>query len=456
MDQSPISLLDLLSINLVFRQTAPYLQPSALLSLASTNKPLRNLIYTSPEAWRHLNLRLVKSATIDSSPIDAGGISWRAERMDEALTEDDFYSGPLRGIFSKLHSKGVLQFVHTLVLDGLAVPADLVREIVAEERFNVRILSLRDCKHLNHTKLQQVLRYAVRPGRPGGSPKLQALYVFGHKDKDLPRLTQSKPDATSATAHQAPSGILAYEGAQIGSEWNSRSSATLSNIIPGDDQQRWYTRSGRALDRKTSAWADTLHACQGVIFFDAILCRGPRHDISLTQGKDFLQPMVANVALGPGGCETCASCPESRAIFGQSDERHLPLLAPPPTHSSTVRAAQRPESTNDTNTFPLFLARCEECLRGRWCERCNRWWCESCYAEPASRTATATADTPLPAARNLPTSLSGVHVQSVEWAGPAASGPAASQGAPIKVYSRLCVEHCLVGEMMMSADGFWG
>jgi hypothetical protein len=40
----------------------------------------------------------------------------------------------------------------------------------------------------------------------------------------------------------------------------------------------------------------------------------------------------------------------------------------------------------------------------------------------------------------------------VEWSGPAAGGI----GAPIKVYSKLCVEHCLVGEMMMSADGFWG
>jgi hypothetical protein len=388
----------------------------------------------------------VRSAVIDTSPIDAGGISWRAERMDEALTEDDFYSGPLRGIFSKLNTKVILRFVHTLVLDGLPVPADLVREIIAEDRFDVRVLSLRECKHLNHTKLQQVLRYAVRTGRPHGSPKLRALYVFGLKDSP-----PSKAKPPSATAQERPSGVLASEGAQIGSEWNSRSSATLSDSLPSDDQQRWYDCTGRALTRTTSAWADTLQACQGIIAFDAALCRGPRHDITITPGKDFLPPAIAGVALGPKGCETCGTCPEGLAVFGQSDDTTLPLLAPPPTHSSTVRAAQRPETTN--GTFPPLLARCEDCIRGRWCERCNRWWCENCYKEPVSRI----ADAPLPPTPMIPASLrSQVHVRSVEWGGPAASGTATSQGAPIKVYSKLCVEHCLVGEMMMSADGFWG
>jgi hypothetical protein len=444
----PTSLHDLISIDLILRQTAPYLSVSTILSLSATNKPFRTLINTNASAWRHLDLSTVKSATIDTSPIDAGGISWRAERMDEALTEDDFYSGPLRGIFSKLHTKGVLQFVHTLILDGLPVPADLVREIIAEDRFNVRVLSLRDCKHLNHTKLQQVLRYAVRSGRMDGSPKLRAFYIFGRKDSP-----PWKAKTQTTTTQQAPSGILTSEGAQIGSEWNSRSSTTLNNSLPSDDQQRWYDRSGRALTRTTSAWADTLQACQSIIAFDAILCRGPRHDITLTPGKDFLPPALAGVALGPQGCETCGTCPEGPAVFGQTDETTLPLLAPPPIHSSTVRAAQRPESTN--GTFPPLLARCEDCLRGRWCERCNRWWCENCYKEPVSRT--ATSDVPLPPTPMIPASLqSQVHVQSVEWAGPAASGPATGQGAPIKVYSKLCVEHCLVGEMMMSADGFWG
>ena len=454
----PACLLDLLSIDLILRQTAPHLPISALLSLSATNKTFRTLINTNTEAWRYLDLSEVESAKIDTSPIDPGGISWRAERMDEALTEDDFYSGPLRGIFSKLYTKGVLRFVHTLVLDGLAVPGDLVLEIIAEDRFNVRVLSLRDCKHLNHTKLQQVLRYAIRPGRPDGSPKLHALYVFGRKDS--PALPRSKVESQTTTTQQPPRGILASEGAQIGSEWNSRSSATLKESLPSDDQQRWYDRTGRVLDRTTSAWADTLQACQDIISFDAILCRGPRHNITLTPGKDFLSPALAGVALGPQGCVTCGTCPEGPAVFGQINETTLPLLAPPPLHSSTIRAAQRPGTTD--STFPPLLARCEDCLRGRWCERCNRWWCENCYAEPASRTAASTAAAeldvpPIPPPTPTPSLPPQVHVQSIEYAGPAPTGPATSQGAaPIKVYSKLCVEHCLVGEMMMSADGFWG
>jgi hypothetical protein len=451
MDKPSTSLFDLLSIDLILRQTTPYLPISALLKLAATNKSLQDLIYTNSEAWRYLDLSRARSATIDTSPIDAGGISWRAERMDEALTEDDFYSGPLRGIFSKLHSKGVLGYVQTLILDGVSVPADLVREIIAEERFNVRILSLRECKHLNQTKLQQVLRYAVRPSRPAGTPKLRGLYTFGLRD--LPQEPRSKREPLSRNAPQAPAGVLGSEGAQIGSEWNSRSSATLYDSLPSDDQQRWYDRSGRVLIGTTSAWADTLSDCEGIIFFDAVLCRGPRHDVTTTTSKDFLKPAIAGVALGSQACETCGSCPEGPAVFGRTDEKTLPLLAPPPLHASTVRAAQRPETT--TGTFPPLIVRCEDCLRGRWCERCNRSWCETCYQEPVSRTAAPQA--PQTSTATAPTTqLSQYHVQSVEWAGPSSSGPAVQQGPPIKVYTKLCVEHCLVGEMMMSADGYWG
>jgi hypothetical protein len=453
MDDPTTSLFDLLSIDLILRQTTPYLPISALLTLAATNKSLRNLIHTNSEAWRYLDLSKAKSAIIDTSPIDAGGISWRAERMDEALTEDDFYSGPLRGIFSKLHSKGVLGYVQTLILDGLSVPADLVREIIAEERFNVRILSLRECKHLNQTKLQQVLRYAVRPGRPEGTPKLRGLYVFGRRD--LPQPPRSVKGPPNRNAPQAPTGVLGSEGAQIGSEWNLRSSATLYDSLPSDDQQRWYDRSGRVLTGMKSAWADTLSDCEGIISFDAVLCRGPRHDITTTTSKDFLKPAIAGVALGQHGCETCGSYPEGPAVFGKTDEKTLPLLAPSPLHASTVRAAQRPETT--TETFPPLVVRCEDCLRGRWCERCNRSWCETCYQEPVSRVAAPQApQTPTSTATATATNPPQYHVQSVEWAGSPAHGRAVQQGPPIKVYTKLCVEHCLVGEMMMSADGFWG
>ncbi|KAG9873172.1 hypothetical protein KCV05_g23028, partial [Aureobasidium melanogenum] len=96
-ESQPLTLVDLLNNTLIWRQTAPYLSAGSILALSATARTFRHTICESPETFRHLNLTLVKSATlVDSSPIDKGGISWRAERMDESLTEDDFFSGPLR------------------------------------------------------------------------------------------------------------------------------------------------------------------------------------------------------------------------------------------------------------------------------------------------------------------------------------------------------------------------
>ncbi|KAK5698044.1 hypothetical protein LTR97_007004 [Elasticomyces elasticus] len=176
----PTTLLDLLSNAIVLRQTAPYIPVSSITALSATCRSFRDIVNSQSDVWRYLDL--TKIAQIDTSPIDVGGVTWRAERMDESLTEDDFYAGPLRGIFSNLHQRRILKYVQTLILDGLSVPADLVREIVAEDRYSVRTLSIREAKHLNQSKLQQVLRYAIRPTRAEGTPKLKALYFFGPKD----------------------------------------------------------------------------------------------------------------------------------------------------------------------------------------------------------------------------------------------------------------------------------
>ncbi|KAK6435525.1 hypothetical protein LTR95_008282 [Oleoguttula sp. CCFEE 5521] len=231
--------------------------------------------------------------------------------MDEALTEDDFYAGSLRGIFSQLHSWRVLKWVQVLVLDGLSVPADLVREIVMEDRFAVRILSLRAATHLNLSKLQQVLMYAVRPTRSELELRFKALYVFGlkHDPKQLP----SSIDSSNG------GGVTASQGAQIGTHWNSRSAEALQITKSGNALQQWYGSNGRVLQSQKLQWAGTLQACEGLIAFDAVLCRGPRHDISKVNAVDYLPLAVANVALGPVGCETCKTSPERPAVFGPSD-----------------------------------------------------------------------------------------------------------------------------------------
>ena len=426
-DRLPTTLIDLLANSVILRQIAPYVPLRSLLDLSATNSTIRD-IFTQSEAWRHLDLSRVKSAMIEATPLDVGGISWRSQRMDEALTEDEFYAGPLRGIFSRLKRNQILKYVQTLILDGLSVPADIIREVATEPQYSVRILSIREAKNLNQSRLQQSLRYIVRPTRAEGTPRLKALYCFGSKDSIKSKVWQQQQRPAIAT------GVTASEGAQIGAAWNERSSTALSSTL-SDDEARWYNCTGRLMKRPLSDWPETMRACKGLIAFDAVLCRGPRHDITKVDSKDFLQPAIATVALGPRGCETCGSCPEGPAVSGESPEYALPLLSPPPSHSSTLRAAQCPQSV--LSPYPKLILRCEDCLRSRWCERCNRWWCEDCYVEPRSRV--------------QPTELQQVElrdqVRNEGWEY-ITREVYDGETPQVKVYSKLCTEHCLVSEMV--------
>lgn len=433
---SDITLLDLLSNSLILRHTAPYLPVQAILALAASSKSFRALTINFPDVFRHLDLSDVKRAVVNAAPLDPGGISWRAERMDEALTEDEFYSGPLRGIFSTLQRRNILGNVQTLLLDGLSVPADLVREIVAEDRFSVRILSIREAKNLNERKLIQVLKYAVRPSRPTGTPKLKGLYVFGPKDP-VPSDEKAIKKARSRTPSPTPV-LSSSPGAHIGAQWNHRSSDALDTSLASQHStDKWYQSRGRLISKRPSPeWAETLQACEGIISFDAVLCRGPRHDVRTAyiapEGESpnqphpysYLPPAVATIALGPSGCETCHSCPEGGAILGVSPSHHFPLLSPPPLHASTIRTAQSP--SNAARGTPL-MARCEECLRGRWCERCNKWWDESCYAGTP-----ATTHTELQQQEQLQNGNATID---------------ANKAKEVKVHMGLCIDHCLKRHM---------
>jgi hypothetical protein len=438
-------LADVLSNSLVLQQTAPYLPVASIYALAATSRALHRIVRHSSEVFRYLDLSVVKSAILPYEPLDSGGISWRVERMDESLTEDEFYSGPLRGIFSTLQRQQVLYSIHTLVLDGLSVPADLVREIIADDRFNVRILSIREAKHLNERKLQQVLRYAVRPSRPRGTPKIRGIYFFGPREstqvRDVPIDKKSSPNSSR--------GIMFSQGARIGAEWNQKSSDAL-NAIMAPTEDKWYQCSGRMMAKRPShEWAETLKACEGIIAFDAILCRGPRHDASkayinnapggLPNPASYLSPAIATVALGPAGCETCHSCPEGPAIYGHSPTSALPLLSPIPLHSSSLRAAQIPQ-TADGSQPPSLYARCEDCLKGRWCERCHKWWDEDCYTASTVAQRTELQQTEF--------------IEDVSANGTTRIMPKKI----IKVHMGLCVENCLVDEMMAGAgsNGMWG
>ncbi|KAI1497926.1 hypothetical protein F5X99DRAFT_395069 [Biscogniauxia marginata] len=376
--ESVPSLFHLLANTLVLHQTIPYLPISALLNLATTSRSFRDLLLRTPGVFRYLDLTRVKTAQFDVGGIDHGGEVWRNVQLDENLTEDDFYSGPLRAIFHSIRRRNILQDVHTLLLDGLSVTAELCNDILVNPSFRVRILSIREVKNLNERRLMQSLHYACRPTRPEDMPRLKGLYIFGKRD--APLLPAASPAKQVGTAR----------GAAISAGWNHKSQHALKESIEngGDD---WYHCKGRMVSKRIAdGWAETLHDCHGVIKFDSVLCGGPCHQNSPAFGKTPTLPGrsaddsrwgVATFALG--GCASCGSAPEGFTVYGESPSENLPLLSPVPLHSSTAKSATCPAYTGLEDGGKLkFVPRCLECVRERYCFSCHQWWCESCYQVP--------------------------------------------------------------------------
>ncbi|KAI0858480.1 hypothetical protein F4860DRAFT_505354 [Xylaria cubensis] len=363
------SLLDLLSNTLVLYQTIPYLPISSILHIAATSRSFRHLLHTTPGVFRHLDLTRVSTAQFDIDEIDHGGEVWRNVQVDENLTEDDFYSGPLRGIFTSLRRRDILRHVNTLVLDGLSVTSEFLNDILVDPALRIRVLSVREVKNLNERKLMQVLRYACRPTRPEDTPRLKALYYFGKRDAEpLP-----PPPAPAAN---------------ISVGWNQKSQHALKESIEQGEED-WYSRKGRMITKPIAdGWAETLLDCREALRFDTVLCTGPRHRNSPAFGKTHLTPAggspwgVATFAVG--GCASCGSAPEGFTTYGDSPSEELPLLSPIPLHSSSIKSAMRPAAFDgSSNRRHEFVPRCLECIRERYCFSCNQWWCEACYQVPS-------------------------------------------------------------------------
>ncbi|PGG96695.1 hypothetical protein GX51_07694 [Blastomyces parvus] len=386
----PVSLLDLLSNSLILDHIAPYLSISSLLSLASTCTTFRSIIMDTPYVFRHMDLTTCRGAQPPPSmgPIDAGGEVWRSERMDESLTEDDFYSGPLRGIFSDLGRRSILQDVRTLVLDGLSVPTDLIADIVLTDRFNVVLLSIRDCLNLNERKLMQTLQYAVRSSRPKGMPRVKGIYYFTAKNDSQQNTSHSRKHM-----YHTPAAAKRERLGDHQSDNQSSNSADMCGTAKDNHHDQltrrhpWYKASGRVLRKQISnGWAETLQLCNGIISFDAVLCRSPAHQpFASAEGNDaqpptYLSPAIATVALGPRGCEGCHTSPEGPAVWNHSPEYQFPLLTPLPLHSSRITAAKSPVVSD--NDEPALIMQCQECLIDRWCNRCGSWWCSVCLPHP--------------------------------------------------------------------------
>lgn len=430
----PITLLDLLTNPIIADNLAPYFTLSTTFRLARTARSYRQWILHSSNLFRSLDLSRCRGAYVPSIPrIDNGGHSWRAERMDENLTEDEFYAGPLRSVLNKLDRLNILHSVQTLVLDRLAsVTHDLLYEIITEQRYQVKLLSIRQCPNVNSNKLQQLLQYVCRPSRPEGSPRLQGLYYFTDPSHDL-----------VAKAGECSSGVTSVDGAALG-------------LLPSDKSQliednatRWYTASGcittLGANQRTN-WEETLQKCYGIISFDAVLCHSMHkqmesclHDASreaLSQ-KPHVSP-IASIALGAEGCSGCGKAPEGTPVWGEHDIRMFPLLAPAPW-SGKLTDAVRPPSSLPASRQRLIVA-CKWCLVNRHCDSCHRWWCSECYNPKQSR------------------KLRDLEALSYSSQEPLFQTPAMeASGDSIKVFNGFCVENCLVGEMMAGAgsNGMW-
>ena len=457
--QLPPSLVNILSNSIVIDNIVPCLSLSTTFSLARTSRELRDTVFRTPSVFRYLDLSKCRGAYVPPkllTKIDSGGHSWRAERIDENLTEDEFYAGPLRGVLGKLRRLKVLHYVQTLVLDDLAsVTVDLIHEIVTSSEYNVRLLSIRRCLNVNQSKLQHLLRHVCRPSRPEGTLRLQGLYIFTPPTK----LSEDHFDYIHAFHYNFDTmGVMNSQGAQLGGQSNTNGEANSRDVEP------WYTPAGQVISQghaQRSSWEETLQACKGIISFDAVLCHhmhADMADVLHAASQDYLNenkpgiPPLATVALGPSGCASCGRSPLGAPIWGKSDIREFPLLWPPPRSGKLLDAVRPPIRLSDSSqSLPQrLIVSCTWCLMNRHCDSCHRWWCADCYNPKRSKRLAELAQLESAGLSYLPTSA------DLELATRTNEGSA--EVDRVKVFTGLCVENCLVSEWMAGAGGggMWG
>ncbi|KAI9827854.1 MAG: hypothetical protein M1832_004343 [Thelocarpon impressellum] len=367
----PMTLLDLLSTSLVLRQITPHLGLPAILRLSATSRSLRLLVYT-PSVLRYLDLGALRAAT---------GLF--------AAYRDWGVSAPRRACL-QLARSGLLAGVQTLVLDDLYVDGDLIEDILTGRGFNVRILSVRELRCMSVGQVLSRVDAIAHSADEGTNPfNVKGLYLCSPRERPVvvvPAHDGRTPRVQEDAGYSPPSpSIPSDRSARDDAGSSSLTADARNSTVVG-----WYESTGRLespgfklihIDPTGAVrnYCDALLSCQGLLSFDAVMCRGPRHRQSLASFIQLpLRPALATIALGSRGCQTCHSSPEGPAIFGSSPAHHLPLVSPPPLHSATLRAAQCPPRMADGTVPPLFV-RCEDCMRDRWCELCNKWWCEDCY-----------------------------------------------------------------------------
>ncbi|KAK6338784.1 hypothetical protein TWF696_009595 [Orbilia brochopaga] len=368
----PPTLLDLLSNSIIFNLVIPEIPVQSTLALAATSRAYYALLKSSPDTFRYLDLsrEVYDDGTFHfhfsyrMPPLDRGGFVWRSQPMDEALTEEEFASGPTRGMFYNLEKQNILRNISTLVLDGRDITVGVVADILLDTtgRFNVRVLSLRMIQRLlneDSHRLASVIMRSIQPNRPAGFPRVKAMYLFGVDD-----LTQIPGDS-------------------IGRRWL----ADAVMCLPGPEAERnqisgyeaWYLPARNVLFRpirgEPDVWPHVFHAASGIIHFDGIACRGPRHRSNWPDVDTRLAQRLASNALAVP-CMGCGTSPEGPAVYGESPTEQLPLLPPPRLTPSNAESAKRPMKRG--GAYPPLYARCDACILNRRCAKCRRWICETC------------------------------------------------------------------------------
>lgn len=384
----PRTLLEVLSNTLVLDATLPYLPLSTIFRLSATSKSFKRLVYETTRVFRYLDLSRCRGAYVAPTvlPIDSGGHNWRAQRIDENLTEDEFLCGPLRGVRNQLSKLGVMRDVQTLVLNGLAsVTHDVLADILLSDQYNIRLLSVIGCKNLNQRKFQGLLHYLCRSSRPEGTPTLKGVYIFGTSE-NVDKHGQSRLPPNRSN------GITTVPGAQLGALSSSSSSAptTLSPPISPSNPNPWFSPTGLVLSShltKPDGWAETLQVCSGLIAFDAVLCTHMHRETRPYRSDTGIYNPLAEYALGSDGCAGCGNAPEDAPIWGHSDLTSFPLVSPPPFSGRLVDAV-RPLGGQlyhpETSQLRLVVS-CSQCLHDRHCQCCQRYWCVRCYDPQGGR-----------------------------------------------------------------------
>ena len=431
----PISLSDLLSVSIVLRNIVLYLPFSTLCRLAQTCKDIRTNLRSSPDAYKYVDLSNTMLAnccptlwnTIDYGSYgnrrcdrisnvtahdgmakisngDKNDTRWLTSRMKKPQSSEAFCSRPARLMLVYLGRAGILQHVQALVLDNAMITANsIVHDIlipIDEGRLTIRLLSIRKANFTNGNKLAAMLKdYALtgnaksgvsdklpRSQEKGeGSPqRVKGLYLFNRP--------MTAYELKMAEQHQTEIGLR-----KGGNSTNvSRNEELKSYSAKRTDSGRnlWYEQSGFLIHGSIAPyWVDTLRVCAnetGALAFDAVICRGPRHNRDILRSDKRLEslacysPRIATAALGPDGCRNCGSAPEGFAYSQGTPGPDVPLLTPLPKARMTVREAKRPSpppnpAVRGDCEERRTIMRCEMCLDRRYCSTCNRWWCEFCY-----------------------------------------------------------------------------